>query len=619
MKQSFRAARTALAAALALAAAPAMAQATFSQTVFFGDSLTDAGFFRPLLPPASQAVTGQFTTNPGYVWSQYLADYYGTNASSGWAASPTGPRAGTGTNYAVGGARVGVNTTGQLGPTPSIAAQVDFYLNATGGRADPNALYSLWGGANDIFAITNAGAPVQPTIGNAVTAQVGLIGRLAAAGAQYVLVPTIPDLGSTPAFRAQGATAMAQGTALSTAYNQALFSGLAAQNLRVIPLDTFHFLNEVVANPAAYGFRNVTGTACQPQIIAQSLTCNPNSYVAPDAPFAYLFADGVHPTTGAHKIVADYASSVIEGPRQVAMIGLSEAMIGRARTEVVGTWLANPISEAGTRWWADVRHDGQRIGPGSSADWYDGGGPTVTVGVDWAQENTVLGVFGGYGRQWFDWGLRRGDYTQSDATIGAYGGWHAGNAWVNGQVSYTRLDVDTERRVPLGLAARIHHGSTKGENLTAALNAGYQFGDGAFTHGPVASVIWQKIDLDGFAESDPALSTSLAYPEQNRDSLIGSAGWQLRIQASEHFAPFARLTYDHEFEDAQAHAWGRLQTIATQPYAVPGVNGDRNYGTLLYGTRAELFGLNVISGSAVTVGQKGGDHSSLFLTVSGSF
>ena len=42
--------RTLLAAALALAAAPALAQdSPFSQTVFFGDSLTDSGHFRPVL------------------------------------------------------------------------------------------------------------------------------------------------------------------------------------------------------------------------------------------------------------------------------------------------------------------------------------------------------------------------------------------------------------------------------------------------------------------------------------------------------------------------------------------------------------------------------------------
>ena len=52
------------------------------------------------------------------------------------------------------------------------------------------------------------------------------------------------------------------GTALASAYNNALFNGLAASGLSVIPLDTFHFLQEVVANPAEFGLANVTGTAC---------------------------------------------------------------------------------------------------------------------------------------------------------------------------------------------------------------------------------------------------------------------------------------------------------------------------------------------------------------------
>ena len=106
--------RSVLAAALACAAVPAFAQnanSPFSQTVFFGDSLSDGGFFRPLLPASVRPVTGQFTTNPGYVWSQYLADYYGTSAA------PNG-NGQTGSNYAAGGARVGVNSTGALGPIP---------------------------------------------------------------------------------------------------------------------------------------------------------------------------------------------------------------------------------------------------------------------------------------------------------------------------------------------------------------------------------------------------------------------------------------------------------------------------------------------------------------------
>src|SRR3546814_13543376 len=94
-------------------------------------------------------------------------------------------------------------------------------------------------------------------IGGAVTAQVTIVGTLQAAGAQYVLVPNLPDIGLTPSFRAGGAAAMGQGTALAAAYNDARFGGLAANGLRVIPVDTFHFLQAVVADPGFYGFANV--------------------------------------------------------------------------------------------------------------------------------------------------------------------------------------------------------------------------------------------------------------------------------------------------------------------------------------------------------------------------
>ncbi|MGM9451636.1 hypothetical protein RRF55_29235, partial [Klebsiella sp. K47] len=59
-------------------------------------------------------------------------------------------------------------------------------------------------------------------------------------------------------------------------------------------MDTFHILQEIVANPGQYGFVNVTSPACT---TASSLTCNPTSYVTPDAANSYVFADGVHPTT----------------------------------------------------------------------------------------------------------------------------------------------------------------------------------------------------------------------------------------------------------------------------------------------------------------------------------
>ena len=63
----FRVSLAATAVMLALGAGSASAQ--FTNIYFFGDSLTDSGSYKPVLPPG----TGLFTTNPGPVWSQVLA------------------------------------------------------------------------------------------------------------------------------------------------------------------------------------------------------------------------------------------------------------------------------------------------------------------------------------------------------------------------------------------------------------------------------------------------------------------------------------------------------------------------------------------------------------------
>src|SRR5690606_27572132 len=348
----------------------------------------------------------------------------------------------SGDNYAAGGAMVATDRVGPpFGLTPSLASQAAAYLGSTGGRADPDALYSVWGGPNDLFSIQANPAQAQQIIGAAVTAQVGIVGALQAAGARYVLVPNIPDIGITPSFLAQGPAAAGQGTALSVAYNDALYGGLEAQGLQVIPLDTFTFLREVVASPATYGLGNVTGTACQPQITAQSLTCNPGTYVSPGADRNYLFADGVHPSSAGHRAIADLAMAQIEGPRQIAVLPRSAAMTGRGRAERVGArlpgWLEMPrrdrsvcvgaqlpslAGQQGRRWWPDLRGDFQRYGHGDN---YDGAGPALTAGLGWGSGGLAYGGFVGYGRQANDWGQRRGNWDQTEATLGGFAGWQS--------------------------------------------------------------------------------------------------------------------------------------------------------------------------------------------------
>ncbi len=84
--------RTLLAGAVALAlSTPAVAQ--FTNAIFFGDSLLDAGSFKPVVPPG----TGLFTTNPGPIWVTPFGQNFGFGVS---------PANQGGTDYAYGGARV---------------------------------------------------------------------------------------------------------------------------------------------------------------------------------------------------------------------------------------------------------------------------------------------------------------------------------------------------------------------------------------------------------------------------------------------------------------------------------------------------------------------------------
>jgi outer membrane lipase/esterase len=181
------------------------------------------------------------------------------------------------------------------------------------------------------------------------------------------------------------------------------------------------------------------------------------------------------------------------------------------------------------------------------------------------------------------------------------------------------LGYDVTRKVQLGPATRQHTGSPDGSNLSAALNAGYEFGqEGGFRHGPVAGVVWQQVKLDGYVESN-ASATALGYGEQDVDSTVGRIGWQARFDGG-NVRPYAQVTWDHEFEDgtAQASAW--LQTMAsTGEYKVPGLQFDRNYATAVLGARLKLWGLDSNIGVSTTTAQKSARDATLFASFGGSF
>jgi phospholipase/lecithinase/hemolysin len=283
------------------------------QVVSFGDSLSDVGTYAPVIQASFGG--GRFTTNPGEVWTQKVAEYYGgtlTPAYLGGFGQPLVAAGGYG--YAQGGSDV-VNAQGQgwapnnmAATTVPVVKQVANYLSAHT-SFNSNQLVLVNGGANDIFqfagttanltalatalktqfpvAVQNGLLPnsqagqvafivgylqqlANPQIAQAAAALATKVQTIVNAGATHVVVSTVPDIGNAPlgvAAEAQTAGSGALLSAITAAYNYMLGQKLkdlgVAGTGKVIVVDAFTWLDQQVPNYQALGFTvSNTGTAC---------------------------------------------------------------------------------------------------------------------------------------------------------------------------------------------------------------------------------------------------------------------------------------------------------------------------------------------------------------------
>lgn len=293
------------------------------QIVSFGDSLSDVGTYAPI---ASAVGGGRFTTNPGQVWVQDVAQYYGNTVSAAYTIGLTHAlTAQDGLGYAEGGATVAtpsstsdflVDLIGNV--EMPVNEQVASYLQAHG-SFNANQLVLVWAGANDVLragSLPGAAEPVQ----TAATTLAQVIGQIVQSGAVHVVVANLPNIGVTPKGIASsdgGATL----TQLSQLFNDTLVKALQTNGLTgsVIQIDTYTWMDQILANYQANGFTvSNTGTACNPNTTPDdtALMCSPITYVVPNADQTYMFADDLHLTTRMHTLSAQLVE------QQIAKSGL---------------------------------------------------------------------------------------------------------------------------------------------------------------------------------------------------------------------------------------------------------------------------------------------------------
>ena len=539
--------RLAGAVALALGCAGAAQAQQFTGFFVFGDSLSDAGNVAAAsgLPPGNS-----FTTNPDPVAAEIIARYFGLPDTNSLAGGP---------NFAWGGSCV--NATGPCGnPVPNIPTQISQYLATTGGTADPNALYSIWGGANDIFASLGNPATAQANTVAAATAYVQQIGRLQAAGARYIIVYNLPNLGATPQFGANP-TVAGSVSQITVVYNSALNTGLAQLGNGIIPINTFGLISEITLNPGLYGFTNITGVACS----GSSVTCGPAgsglpATYAPGTNDTYLFADGVHPTGAAHRILASVVLSTIAAPIQISYAGEGGIQAASDHSRAINDELMSDFQldrEVGSvRGFATLNYGQHDFDDNAGTNILGGEADvlSLTLGANHRiGENAYWGV-----------GITLGNHDNdvasanldSRAVIGSIGGAlrFGGGGYLSGSVSGGSTSVDITRYIEMGPTVRAENGTTNASQYGAELGLGWLFGSAdGLQHGPFIGAHWIQQTVDGYAE-DSGMATSMNYSEFDRDSFVTRAGYQMMGNFSgdgRGIRPFARVAFNQESEDDQ--------------------------------------------------------------------
>lgn len=540
--------------ALGLAASlsgPLSADLGYSNLTIFGDSLLDSGnlglrFTNRVGDGSGNYRLGDFAK----IAPQYLGEALSLS---------TDPAAGGGSNWAVGGYETAdilnaISGSGLALPAGGTIARPAFLSETP--RIDPRALVLLDGGGNDFL---NGTASDQASIINSARTLLAAAESLHRAGANYILLANLPDLGKTPALQAQDLGAPGSAAAASAGaagFNSAVeaFSAFGSANL--VPVDLAGLITHVSDNAEAFGFVSGANPAFGPLAgFDQRYMCfddsgndcvehpvfgidgsNPN-------PDVLLFNDGVHPSARMGEITGDYLISVVAGPQDVGLApNLGLDMLRSQRDAATVLRRQHQAQPGQTRWsLTGSGMDAERAAQNDSR--------SINIGFSQAlgeQLDSALMVSVGDHQS----DAERTEFSATSVGLSGVLSYRQGAWLLQGAAGVNVADYDSlKREVKLGPQTLVAQGSSEGFGWQVDSVVSYELlGAGSVSLRPALGWRWMKTELEGYAESGAAVANT-RWGEQRRDSQVLRAGLIAGLSVSDRVRGFAELFAAQEMAD----------------------------------------------------------------------
>ena len=587
--------------AVAAGSAPASAQ-QIDRIVAFGDSYADIGNALRLagVNPISTQVytTGRFSGGTNYI--DTLSTILGAPQF----------------NFAIGGART--NNGNQTAGLPGFTFEAAQFNAGGGALGFPvvdttltrNDLVAVSIGGNDARAYQQGGGTVAGASAAAATAAASAQANLdiILSHGPATVSFLAGDTGQLPEIAGNPAGAQVR-TAFSTAFNsdiQNVLAGYAQQGSIVHYLELTAMLNDVKANPAAYGITN--GLTC-PAFPNTTCVVNPSGYL--------FYGDLLHLTSDGFAIVAQYVAKQLAAPLTLQApsdLAFDTArQFGRTLSTRSDLYGRGPVTP-GLKLFAVGDFFSRDVPISSDNASFDIDGVGGTIGAEYGLPMGAVGIAGNYSRPRVRFGNDSARINARSWQIGAYGSLSSGGLF--GQ-AYLGYGWDKHKITRTGVVENMN-ANPSGNHWLAGAKGGYLMPFGPAKIGPVIALDYAKAKVDGYTETgDPALNLNVG--SQSLKAMLGQAGLEVRADFTG-IRPYLDVTAEHDFT-GNGRVISFAQTSAPTIVNRWSVSRDKDtYGRVQFGAAADLWsGMSLDAAVTTTFARDGGRDTGAHVGVRANF